>query len=490
MTETAPVRSFSAAAPDEVSISCRLPLLVLFLSAAIWLVIGSVLALIASIKFHSPNFLADSAWLTYGRVRPAFTNSMLYGFCLQAGLGVELWLLARLGRAPLAQSGLITLGAALWNLGVTLGIAGVLAGDSTGFETLEMPRYAVVMLFLGYLLIGVWGALTFHQRRERGLFVSQWFVLAAVFWFPWIYSTAELLLVARPVRGVAQSVIAWWYADNLQVVWLGLVGLGAIFYFVPKLLERDLHSHYLALFTFWTLILFGSWGGVPGTAPVPTWLPTISSVATVFMGLAMLTVALNVYPTACAVLPKTSPSHSRGPRPPVLSFMIFGTGAFIIAASMKIAAVLSDPKPVLHFTWFSTAQNQLHFYGFFAMVMFGAIYYILPQLMGLEFPRPKLVRVHLWLAAGGIVLIVLPLAIGGIVQGLTLANPAIAFLDVSKTSLHFLRVSTIGDLLLLLAQLVFLVNLAGLTVSFYRVRAAAAVAAMTADLFKTAEVKP
>src|SRR6266851_2366006 len=73
--------------------SCRLPLLVMFVSAAIWLVIGSVFALISSLKFHSPNILGTCIWLTYGRVRPAYTNCVLYGFCLQAGLGVGLWLI-------------------------------------------------------------------------------------------------------------------------------------------------------------------------------------------------------------------------------------------------------------------------------------------------------------------------------------------------------------------------------------------------------------
>src|SRR6266699_281654 len=65
--------------------SCRLPLLVLFVSAAVWLVLGSAFSLIASLKFHSPNFLADCAWLTYGRVRPACNNSLLYGFVCRRG---------------------------------------------------------------------------------------------------------------------------------------------------------------------------------------------------------------------------------------------------------------------------------------------------------------------------------------------------------------------------------------------------------------------
>ena len=77
-------------------------------------------------------------------------------------------------------------------------------------------RYASVTLFFAYLFIGLGAMQTFHQRRERQLYISQWFLLAALFWFPWIYSTANILLVAKPVRGALQAAIAWWYAGNLM----------------------------------------------------------------------------------------------------------------------------------------------------------------------------------------------------------------------------------------------------------------------------------
>src|ERR1035438_2436722 len=190
----------SPIAPADIDASCRLPLVVLFLCAAVWLVIASAFALVASLKFHAPGFLADCAWLTYGRVRPAGFNCLLYGFCVPAGLGVALGLLARLGRTRLALPWLITVGAVCWNVGVVAGVWSILTGGSTGFENLEMPRYAARLVLLGYLMIAVWGALTFHQRRERQLFVSQWFLFAALFWFPWIYSTANLLLLTFPDR--------------------------------------------------------------------------------------------------------------------------------------------------------------------------------------------------------------------------------------------------------------------------------------------------
>src|SRR5436190_19080812 len=229
MTVLSPIQSSlsqrapQATASGEIDASCRLPLFALVGGAALWLVLSSGLGVIASIKFHLPSFLAGSASLSYGRVFPASTNALVYGFAIPSGLGVGLWLLARLGRVPLAQPWLVAVAAKLWHIGVLVGLIGILGGDATGFEWLEMPRYAAVILFVAFLLIALHGIVTHHARSRRGpeedssrgrdvrlvataatLYPSQWFVLAALFWFPWIYSTANLLLLIFPVRGVAQ----------------------------------------------------------------------------------------------------------------------------------------------------------------------------------------------------------------------------------------------------------------------------------------------
>ena len=468
-----------AAAVSAVDLSCRVPVLVLFISAAKWLVIAWVFQLIASIKFHNPAFLADSAWLTYGRVHPAFTNSLIYGCCVQAGLGVALWLLAHLGAVPLAGRGLVTIGAGLWNSGVLIGIIGILAGDSTGFEYLEMPSYAAAIAFLGYLLMGLWAVVTFHQRRERSLSAPHWFLFTAIFWFPWVYSTAYLLLVRFPVRGITQAVIGWWFAQNLLVVWLALVGLAALFHFVPKLLGRELSGRQLALFAYWMIILFAGWGGIPGSAPVPAWMPTLSTIGTVLSVLAVIAVALNLG-QVCG----RSVTAARG-NPP-LGFFFFSTAAFILAGVLRPACVLLDTTQDLHFTWFGPALVNLNLYGFFAMAMFGAVYFIAPRLLGTAFPWPRFVRAHLWLSMAGIVLIVLPLAVAGIIEKVQLGANTQPFLTIARSALPFLRASTLGDLLLLIGHALFLANLAGLALSYYRTQAVEAYSEMTEDLFKTA----
>src|SRR3989442_14670237 len=225
-------------APAEIDASCRVPVVVLFVCALFWLVTAAVVALMASLKFHMPQLLADSPWFTYGRLKPMQTNALIYGFAAQAALGTSLWMIARLGRARLVQPGYVVVGAILWNLGLKLGIFGIQIGDSTGFEWLEMPGYASPILFVGYVIMGVCALLTFHQRGEPTLYVSQWFLLAALFWFPWIYSTANLLLVFFPVRGVVQATINWWYIGSLSGICIGFIGSASIFYLLPRVTGR------------------------------------------------------------------------------------------------------------------------------------------------------------------------------------------------------------------------------------------------------------
>ena len=450
-----------AVSANEISASARVPLFVLFVGAAVWLVIASLLGLIATLKFHSPNFLAGSEELTYGRVYPAANTAFLYGFAIQAGLGAALWLLAQIGQTKIVQPWVAAFAGKLWNLGVLLGVLAILGGESTGFENLEMPHYAAWFLWLAMLVIGICGMFTIHARRERAMEPSQWFLIAALLWLPWIFSTARLLLVRWPVRGITQAVIAWWFSANLNDVWLALVGLAAIFYLQPFLLNRKLHSRHLALFTFWTLIVFASWSGVPSSAPVPAWMPVLSAVATLLAIIPALAVAVNVFNTACGQ--KCEPKNSAA-----FLFLAFAALAFVIAGIARAFNALPSASAVTNFTWFTVALAKLNSYGFFAMAMFGLIYFAVPRVTGIEWPLAKLIRAHFWLAAIGILLFVLPLAVGGIVQGMKLNDPQIAFVDVMKASLMPLRVSTFGELLLLLGHLMLVTNITVLSVRYYQ----------------------
>jgi cytochrome c oxidase cbb3-type subunit I len=83
------------AALAEIDASCRVPVLFFFLSGLAWLLAGTVLALVASIKLHTPGFLAGWEWLTFANVRTAHLNTVVYGFASQISVGVTIWLMCR-----------------------------------------------------------------------------------------------------------------------------------------------------------------------------------------------------------------------------------------------------------------------------------------------------------------------------------------------------------------------------------------------------------
>jgi cytochrome c oxidase cbb3-type subunit 1 len=392
-----------------------------------------------------------------------------------------LWIFARLGQTPLRGAFVPVVAAHLWHLGVLVGLVGIFIGDSTGFQWLEFPRGGSALLFFAYLLLGLWVMMNFSGRRENGLFPSHWFLVAALFLFPWIYSTANIFIVGWPARGVVQAIIAWWFGNNLVFLWTSLVGLGTAFYFLPKFTGRPLQTYYYALFAFWTLMLFGSMRGVPVGAPVPAWLPTLSAVNSLFLIIPILAVAVIGWKTICGAASQECKGGS-------FCMIKFGFVSFILSALMLFATACPHFSRLTQFTWFGAAQTQLQLYGFFTITMFGAIYYILPRAVGMEFAFPKLIRIQHWFAMLGLIIFVVALAFGGIEQGMKLNDPSIVFADVIKSALPFLRASTTGLLLLVIANLLFALNIFTMILAWKWSVAKSFFAAVTAPLEKS-EVK-
>jgi len=443
---------------SEIDASCRVPLLALFGGAAVWLVLGLLLGLAASMSFHMPDMFANCSCLNYGHAQAASNDLLLYGFAIPASLGVLLWVFARLSQAPLALPIVTFAGANFWHLGVLLGTAGILMGHSTGYPWLEYPRVAAVLLFAAFMLIAVSAAATMGFRNERDLYPSHWFLFAALLWFAWTYSSANLFLIsAHPPRGVVQAIINWWFANNLLFVFLSLTGIGMAFYFLPKLAGKPLAGTGYAMFAFLTLIVFGTWMGIPRSAPVPAWLPATSTYA----GMLSLLPVFAIVIVSVRTLSGSGFSISGGP----FSFIKFGTLSFIVSALLYISEFCPRHSLVTDFTWYNFAVSQWQILGFVGMTAIGAIYYILPRMMGKGLPFPSLAKASFFLFfAPGVLFLAVPLVIGGIAQGFKLADANVAFADASAAALFWFRISTLGQALLLLGAVSLLLNILALTI--------------------------
>ncbi len=433
-----------------IDASTRLPVLVFYGSALCWLLVATFFGILTSFKSHWPDFLGDVAPLTWGRIRPVHLDAFIYGWASMAGMGSAIWLMARLCRTTLRHPLLLIAGGAFWNLGVLMGLGAVLAGDTTGYEWLEFPRYSAVTLFVAYLLIMTWALVMFRYRRRGHVYITQWYLLGAFLWFPWLYAATQVMLFIFPVQGVMQAAVNWWFANNLLFLWFGSIGLGTVYYMIPKVIGRPVHSYYLATIGFWTFAFFFSWTGMQRLidGPFPAWMVT-ASIAAMMLGLIPIaTVGLNHHVTMRDHFPLMRYS-------PTLRFTVFGAISYTAFSIVGVIISLRSMARIVHFTEASMGYTYMGLYAFFTMVMFGSMYYIVPRLVGREWRYASLIKLHFWSSAYGIGLLVLLLLVGGFVQGLSLHDPTLPFSETTETILPYLRGATLGWILLSVSHLVF-----------------------------------
>ena len=453
MNRTGHTGEFSILTPEEADeraaqdASGKWPVLLSIGFSALWLVVASLFGLMASVKLHMPDWLVNEAWLTFGRIRPAHLNAVAYGWCSLAAFGVALWLMPRLLRTPLVGGRTAAVGATLWGLGVTAGMIAVLTGNSTGLEWLEFPWYCDVPLVVGGTLMGVALLRTVRRRTVDHLYVSVWYIAAGLVWLPILITVANWPGLHH---GVQQAAMNWWYGHNVLGLWFTPIGLAAIYYFIPKVLGKPIHSYNLSLIGFWSLAFFYSQVGghhlIGG--PVPGWVVSLSIVQSMMMVIPVLAVAINQHRTSWKHLGALR--HS-----PTLRFVVLGGMMYTLASIQGSIESLRTVNTITHFTHYTVAHAHLGLYGFFSMVMFGAIYFILPRVLDWEWPSATLIRAHFWLVVGGFAIYFVGLSIGGWLQGLAMLDASRPFMDSVNITKPYLLVRSIGGGLMTLGHLLF-----------------------------------
>ena len=440
----------TAAERAAVDASARGPVLFFFGNAILWLFLATALGLISSIQLHSPEFLANIPWLTYGRVWPAYTNVLNFGWASLSGMGVAIWLLARLSRVQIKFPGVLITGGVFWQVGLTYGIGNILAGKMTGLEGLEIPTPSAALMLLGYLFVALWGALLFGFRRQTKAYISVWYLVAALFWFPWTFAMAHATHVLPGVSGVVQNIAAAWATQNFQNVWLTAIGLAGAYYLIPKVINRPVHSYNLAMIGFVSFIAFtGLTGAVRlSGGPIPAWIVTLSISASILLLIQIVTVTANLVLTMRGQYHMVY--HS-----PTIRFTFFVAIAFSVASVVQLLSSLRSVDKVLHFTQFQNAQLHLVTYAFYSMVIFGAIYYILPRLVGCEWLSSSMISLHFWGSAYGGGMLIAMLLFSGISTGLTFVDPDASFGQAMQISATYQIGRTIAWVMIAAGHLVF-----------------------------------
>lgn len=437
----------AAAEVSDIDRSARCSLSFLIFSALGWLVAGGVLALLNLIQAHSPSFLSECSWFSFGRLQALQETALIYGWSVNAGLAAGLWLLIRLGGAPIRGANYVGVGAIFWNLGLTLGLIGIAVGEMTSFSLLQLPRYIQPLMLVAFAVSSAPGVLAWTGRRAESTYATQWYVIAALFLFPWFFSAAQVMLLFAPVRGVLQNAVAAWYSQNVLSLLLAPLAIAVLYYIVPKIKGKVLPAYDFAIYGFWSLVLFGSWIGgrhlIGG--PVPAWIPTVAIAAAAILLFHHIIVAINlrgVFSTEGSI---------------VLKFAAAGFAAYLLTGIGDAVFSMRGPAAVTHFTYFEQAQLQLALASF-SLLVFAALYYLAPRLFGAAWPSAGLIRAHYLASLIGFTVLIVSLAIAGWRQGVALNNPELSFAAIAAQGRPWLQVATAAQALLVLGNLALFVH--------------------------------
>ena len=443
-----------------IDASIRFPLLTLIKSAFVWLIIATVFGLIASIKLHSPGFLADYSILTYGKVDPIFWNTSVYGWLFNAGLACAVFLLSRLGGNNAGLGVFLTISVSLWNTGVMAGIIGIMWGEQLPFEWLEFPAFAAPILFLAFLGIGTWGLLTFRSRIHRSSYASQWWILASIFSFSWIYMAAQLMLVCVPVQGAIQTLVNSWYVENLFGLFIAPLAFATLYYLLPKTLGTAVVGYKYSGWAFWSWFLFASFSGIADLAngPIPAWVSSLGVIAT--FGLLIPTTTMSIQFLSSLFSRFSVIWDSATAR-----YLFVGCITFLLVMYHKIFGALRGSLDTTQFSLYDSGVTQLALFGFAGMTFTGAIYFILPRLLNKEFPSTALIDLQFWSHLMGLILVSIGMISGGIQQGELMNGSTAEALVVVNTMQSSFYLTTIGMVFFLIGAVASVATYIGLMLS-------------------------
>ena len=417
-------------------------------SSVFWLVFGTLVGQYLGMKFVWPEMDGQS-WLSFGRLRPVHTNTVFWGWASMAMIGLGYFVVARTSNTIIYSYKNAKYALILFNASVAIGNLCLMGGLNNGGGEYREYIWPVMALFALGLII------TFHnyyktvaQRKISEIYISNWFLLAALGWTI-ILSTIAYLPFYQD--GLGETIIQGYYMHQGVGMWFMTFTLGLVYYFLPSSLNKPIYSYSLGVLAFWTQMLFYTLIGTHHFvfSPLPWWLQTVAIVFSAGMFIPVVAGTTNFFMTMKGTWSNISKSY-------VLPFFLVGVVFYFVGSTQGSLQAFRFTNYVWHFTDFNVAHSHITMYGIITFLLWACIYSLLPKLTGKE-PPQAFVGAHFWMAFIGLFAYMMSMMAGGTLKGLSWVdgNPFIESVILMKP---FWVWRAVGGSLMFLSHLIFAYN--------------------------------
>jgi cytochrome c oxidase cbb3-type subunit 1 len=394
------------------------PLIRAWLAAGlVWLLVFPTIGALVSTKFNYPEFLGNTAWLSFGRLRPMHVNGVIWGAFSTIFIGLAHYVVPRLCGVRLAGAGFSWPLLWLWNLNLVAFVVAMALGGNRGWEVGELPLANVVVLFVAMLTLTAQCLLTIHRRVSPPLYVSLWYLIAALVW-----TDANLILLMLGPTHLAGINNAAWHGLFIHYIvglWITPAGYVLIYFFLPASVRAPIYSHKLSLIGFWSLAFFYPFVGIHHYlySPIADWAETIAIVSSMMLIVPVWTVLQNFFGTMAGRW------RDLGTNLPA-KFLIVGAVLYLIGCFQGSVEALRALQQPTHFTDFVVGHAHITVFGTFVMWAIAGVVYVWPRVTHSPPSSFRLANTGFWLITIGIATMVLVLTAQGLQQGFMLIAQA------------------------------------------------------------------
>jgi cbb3-type cytochrome c oxidase subunit I len=425
-------------------------------SAAVWLVIGTVFGLLLTIEFVFPDFARGVAQIVFPRLRQAHVNTVLFAWLSGAMMGIWLYIVPRLTGRKIYSELLGNLSAIAWNVSVAIGIVAIMYGHTQSREYAEMI-WVVDVAVMAVLLMNLFNILmTIRHRVEPKLYVSLWFIVATVVLFPLVYFIGNVMWQppTGALMGINDATVNWFYGHNVLGLWFTTGLLAVLYYIVPKETGTPLYSSSLSLVAFWGTLFFYTGVGAHHLlwAPVPPWLKTIAVAESIGMVIPVAATMFNIMLTM-----RGNWAHTRSSVP--LLYVLTGWAAYILVSFQGSNEALRGVNEVTHFTQYVPGHAMLGLMFFSASICIAGAYYVLPRALGRSLYSRRLARAQYALYVIGFAAFFLSFVVNGAIQGVAWVHGGIPVWTVLPALRPWGAVRIMGGILVVTSFVMFAYNI-------------------------------
>ena len=390
------------------------------IATVLWGIVGMLVGVIIAAQLYWPTLGEGIPWLQYGRLRPLHTNAVIFAFGGCALFATSLHVVQRTCHVPLLSDRLAAFVFWGWQAVIVAAAISLPLGytQSKEYAELEWPvdiLIAVVWVAYAVLFFG-----TIAVRKVKHIYVANWFYGAYIIAIALLHIVNNIAMPAGAMKsysaysGAVDAMVQWWYGHNAVGFLLTAGFLGMMYYYVPKQAGRPIYSYRLSIVHFWALIAVYMWAGphhLHYTA-LPDWVQSVGMVFSLILLAPSWGGAINGILTLSGVWHKLRTD-------PILKFLIVALSFYMMSTFEGPMMSIKTVNSLSHYTDWTVGHVHAGALGWVAMISIGAIYALLPKMLGREQMHSiRLIDTHFWIHTIGVVFYIVSMWIAGVMQGM------------------------------------------------------------------------